>query len=104
MEYRENSPKERAESVFRESFLDTKEKSVSEAQVHFLCQAQYPTSSKNQLLVGDAAGMVLPSNGAGITIAMIGGDAGQVVAEHLSDGTPLEEYEKMEQADGQGDA
>ena len=49
----------------------------------------------NYLLVGDAAGMGLPSNGAGITIAMIGGRiAGQVVAEHLSEGTPLEEYEK----------
>jgi len=48
----------------------------------------------NYLLVGDAAGMVLPSNGAGITIAMIGGRiAGQVVAEHLRDGTPLKEYE-----------
>jgi len=48
----------------------------------------------NHLLVGDAAGMVLPSNGAGITIAMIGGRiAGQVVAEHLADDTPLEEYE-----------
>ena len=48
----------------------------------------------NHLLVGDAAGMVLPSNGAGITIAMIGGRiAGQVVAEHLRDETPLEEYE-----------
>ena len=48
----------------------------------------------NHLLVGDAAGMVLPSNGAGITIAMIGGRiAGQVVAEHLRDGTPLGEYE-----------
>ena len=48
----------------------------------------------NHLLVGDAAGMVLPSNGAGITIAMIGGRiAGQVVAEHLRDDTPLEEYE-----------
>ena len=46
------------------------------------------------LLVGDAAGMVLPSNGAGITIAMIGGRiAGQVVAEHLRDGTSLSEYE-----------
>ena len=46
------------------------------------------------LLVGDAAGMVLPSNGAGITIAMIGGRiAGQVVAEHLRDGTLLSEYE-----------
>ena len=42
----------------------------------------------NHLLVGDAAGMVLPSNGAGITIAMIGGRiAGQVVAEHLRDDT-----------------
>jgi len=49
----------------------------------------------NHLLVGDAAGMVLPSNGAGITIAMIGGRiAGQVVAEHLRDGTPLSEYER----------
>ena len=49
----------------------------------------------NYVLVGDAAGMVLPSNGAGITIAMIGGRiAGQVVAEHLNSGLPLEEYEK----------
>lgn len=48
----------------------------------------------NYMLVGDAAGMVLPSNGAGITIAMIGGRiAGQVIAEHLSDGTPLKQYE-----------
>ena len=48
----------------------------------------------NYLLVGDAAGMVLPSNGAGITIAMIGGRiAGQVIAEHLTEGTPLKEYE-----------
>ncbi len=49
----------------------------------------------NHLLVGDAAGMVLPSNGAGITIAMIGGRiAGQGGAEHLRDGTPLSEYER----------
>ena len=48
----------------------------------------------NHLLVGDAAGMVLPSNGAGITIAMIGGRiAGQVVEEYLRVGTPLSEYE-----------
>ena len=46
------------------------------------------------MLVGDSAGMVLPSNGAGITIAMIGGRiAGQVIAENISKGTPLEEYE-----------
>ena len=39
----------------------------------------------NYMLVGDAAGMVLPSNGAGITIAMIGGRiAGQVIAEPVS--------------------
>jgi digeranylgeranylglycerophospholipid reductase len=48
----------------------------------------------NYLLVGDAAGMVLPSNGAGITIAMIGGRiAGQVIAEHLHNGTSLHDYE-----------
>ena len=48
----------------------------------------------NYMLVGDSAGMVLPSNGAGITIAMIGGRiAGQVIAENISKGTPLEEYE-----------
>ncbi len=48
----------------------------------------------NYVLVGDAAGMVLPSNGAGITIAMVGGRiAGQVIVEHLNDGTPLSEYE-----------
>ena len=46
------------------------------------------------VLGGDAAGMVLPSNGAGITIAMIGGRiAGQVIAEHLVRGTPLVEFE-----------
>jgi digeranylgeranylglycerophospholipid reductase len=48
----------------------------------------------NYMLVGDSAGMVLPSNGAGITIAMIGGRiAGQVITENLSSGVPLEEYE-----------
>tara|TARA_B100000886_G_scaffold197201_1_gene135906 strand:- start:262 stop:1362 length:1101 start_codon:yes stop_codon:yes gene_type:complete len=49
----------------------------------------------NYMLVGDSAGMVLPSNGAGITIAMVGGRiAGQVICEHLKEGVPLEEYEK----------
>jgi digeranylgeranylglycerophospholipid reductase len=49
----------------------------------------------NYMLVGDAAGMVLPSNGAGITIAMIGGRiAGEVIAEPLDEGTPLVEYER----------
>ena len=49
----------------------------------------------NYVLVGDSAGMVLPSNGAGITIAMIGGRiAGQVISEHLEHGVDLLEYEK----------
>ena len=48
----------------------------------------------NYMLTGDAAGMVLPSNGAGITIAMVGGRiAGQVIAEHLKSGISLHEYE-----------
>lgn len=47
------------------------------------------------LLVGDSAGMVLPSNGAGITIAMIGGRiAGEVIAEHINHETDLREYER----------
>jgi flavin-dependent dehydrogenase len=48
----------------------------------------------NYLLVGDSAGMVLPSNGAGITIAMIGGRiAGQAIVNHLDNATSLHEYE-----------
>jgi len=48
----------------------------------------------NFMLVGDSAGMVLPSNGAGITIAMIGGRiAGEAIHNHLANGTPLSEYE-----------
>ena len=51
---------------------------------------------ENYVLVGDAAGMVLPSNGAGITIAMVGGRiAGQTIAKHVIDGTPLTNYEKI---------
>lgn len=49
----------------------------------------------NHLLVGDSAGMVLPSNGAGITIAMVGGRiAGQAIVSHLDNGTSLHQYEK----------
>ena len=49
----------------------------------------------NYMIVGDSAGMVLPSNGAGITIAMIGGRiAGKVISEHVNYGTDLNEYER----------
>ncbi len=48
------------------------------------------------MLVGDAAGMVLPSNGAGITIAMIGGRiAGLSIVRHLKEGRPLEDYQML---------
>ena len=50
----------------------------------------------NYLLVGDSAGMVLPSNGAGITIAMIGGRiAGQTISEHINNGKSLEYYQEV---------
>lgn len=50
----------------------------------------------NFMLVGDSAGMVLPSNGAGITIAMIGGRiAGEVIHEHLENNVPLSTYEAV---------
>ncbi len=49
---------------------------------------------ENYLLVGDAAGMVLPSNGAGITIAMIGGRiAGKAIVSYFENGASLHEYE-----------
>ena len=48
----------------------------------------------NYMLAGDSAGMVLPSNGAGITTAMIGGRvAGQAIANHINNGDSLDEYE-----------
>ena len=46
------------------------------------------------LLVGDAAGMVMATTGAGINVAMLAGRiAGTTVADHLLDGTPLDAYE-----------
>ena len=49
----------------------------------------------NYILAGDSAGMVLPSNGAGITTAMIGGRiAGQAIANYINKGKSLSEYEK----------
>jgi len=53
------------------------------------------TYSKNVIAVGDAAGMVMPTNGGGIATAMVTGTiAGQVAASHLRDGVPLSEYEE----------
>jgi digeranylgeranylglycerophospholipid reductase len=53
------------------------------------------TYSDQVMAVGDAAGMVMPTNGGGISTAMITGEiAGQVAADHVLDGTPLSEYER----------
>lgn len=53
------------------------------------------TYSSNVLAVGDAAGMVMPTNGGGISTAMISGEiAGQTAADHLQKGISLSEYEK----------
>ena len=49
----------------------------------------------NYMLAGDSVGMVLPSNGAGITTSMIGGRiAGEVIAENITKNTSLDEYQK----------
>ena len=52
------------------------------------------TVKDNVMLVGDAAGMVMATNGGGNNVAMIAGRyAGLTAADHLLDGTPLDEYE-----------
>ena len=47
------------------------------------------------MAVGDAAGMVMPTNGGGIATAMISGQiAGQVAADYVQKGTPISAYEE----------
>jgi digeranylgeranylglycerophospholipid reductase len=53
------------------------------------------TFSGQVMAVGDAAGMVMPTNGGGIATAMITGEiAGQVAADHVQKGIPISEYER----------
>jgi digeranylgeranylglycerophospholipid reductase len=53
------------------------------------------TYSDHVIAVGDAAGMVMPTNGGGISTAMITGEiAGEIAADHVQKGVPLSEYEK----------
>jgi len=50
---------------------------------------------RNVMLVGDAAGHVMATNGGGINVAMICGRiAGLTAAEHVVDGVALQEYER----------
>jgi digeranylgeranylglycerophospholipid reductase len=52
------------------------------------------TVKDNAMLVGDAAGMVMATNGGGNNLAMIAGRiAGETAADHLHDGVPLDAYE-----------
>jgi digeranylgeranylglycerophospholipid reductase len=55
-----------------------------------------PTTYVGQVIaVGDAAGMVMPTNGGGIATAMISGQiAGQISADHIQKGTPISDYER----------
>jgi len=54
------------------------------------------TCSEQVIAVGDAAGMVMPTNGGGIATAMISGEiAGQVAADHVQYGVPLTRYESI---------
>jgi digeranylgeranylglycerophospholipid reductase len=74
-----------------------------EIEYHDVTMGLVPTSgpvastvSGNVLLVGDAAGMVMATNGGGIPTAMIAGRyAGQVVKEHLLKGRSLTRYEQL---------
>jgi digeranylgeranylglycerophospholipid reductase len=54
------------------------------------------TSSENVVLVGDAAGHVMASNGGGIPAALAGGSiAGHVIAANLNNQVPLNTYDKL---------
>jgi len=53
------------------------------------------THADKMLLVGDSAGLVMPTNGGGIPTAMISGRiAGEVAVLHLRKGDPLSDYER----------
>ncbi len=53
------------------------------------------TVKGNVMIVGDAAGQVMATNGGGIPISMICGRiAGNVISEHFENKTPLEKYEE----------
>jgi len=53
------------------------------------------TCAGQVIAVGDAAGMVMPTNGGGIATAMISGQiAGQISADHVQKGAPISDYER----------
>lgn len=53
-----------------------------------------PTQRRNVLIVGDAAGHVIPTTGGGVQTAMIcAREAAKAIDRHLSTSAPLEDYE-----------
>jgi len=53
-----------------------------------------PTQKGNVLIVGDAAGHVIPTTGGGMQTSMIcAREAAKAIVEHLSSGAPLKNYE-----------
>ncbi len=58
------------------------------------------TWSKSVLLIGDAAGHVMASNGGGIPTALCGGEiAGDTIISHLNGDIPLSDYEEQWRAE-----
>lgn len=54
------------------------------------------TANEAVMAVGDAAGMVIPTTGGGIPTAMVAGKlAGEIAADHLTAGVPLQSYEGL---------
>ncbi len=58
------------------------------------------TTRGNTVIVGDAAGHVMATNGGGIPTALCGGEmAGEAVSSHLENGTPLNRYDALWQSE-----
>jgi digeranylgeranylglycerophospholipid reductase len=95
--FNNKSLKQRPSELFQQ-FVDN-----LDIEYHDLTMGLVPTSGPVQhavsgkvLLVGDAAGMVMATNGGGIPTAMIAGRfAGQCIREHLTSGGSLDQYEKL---------
>ena len=72
-----------------------------DAAPDYLCAGYVPMSGPVEntvkgsvILVGDAAGQVMATNGGGIPIAMVCGRiAGNAIGRHINEGLPLERYD-----------
>ncbi len=91
-----NVCREKPSDAFRR-FVDNLGCRVTDVALGFVPMSGPVTSTVNGnvMLVGDAAGHTMASNGGGIPTAMIAGRlAGRIAREHVSRGTPLSAYEQ----------